>query len=88
MLCLTCILYICDADCVNFNVYCVLLFIIYYLFAFCCSGVDDIGGGLERINYNKRKYDTILNICKGPPSLEEAWKPAAVISVASDNYGS
>ena len=29
-----------------------------------------------------------LNNCKGPTSLEEARKPAAVISVASDNSGS
>ena len=30
----------------------------------------------------------ILNCCEGPPSLEEACKPAAVSSVASDNSNS
>ena len=68
--------------------YCVLSFRVTYLFAFRCSGVDAMGGGLKGINREKRKDDTSLNICKGPPSLEEAWKPAAVSSVASDNYGS
>ena len=29
-----------------------------------------------------------MNICKGPPSLENAWKPEAVSSVASDNASS
>ena len=47
-----------------------------------------MSGGLKGIKQDKRKYDTILSICKAPPSLEEARKPSAVRSVASDNYGS
>ena len=46
-----------------------------------------MGGGLKGIKHDKRKYDTSLNICKVPPSLEEAWKPSVVRSVASDNDG-
>ena len=47
--------------------YCVLSFIVTYLFAFICSGVDAMDGGLNRINNNNREGDTSLNICKGPP---------------------
>ena len=65
--------------------YCVLSFRVTCLFAFDCSCVDAMCGGLKGINHDKRKYDTSLNSCKGPPLLEEAWKPAAVSSVVSDN---
>ena len=44
-----------------------------------------MGGGLKNINQDKRKDDTSLNICKGPPSLEEAWNTAEVSSMASGN---
>ena len=53
--------------------YCVLSFRVNYLFAFNCSGVDTTGGGFKVINNDKRKYDTSLNICKVPPSLDETW---------------
>ena len=59
-----------------------------YLFYFHCLGVDYMGGGLKGIKHGKIKYDTSINSYKCPPSLEEAWKPDVVISVASDNYGS
>ena len=68
--------------------YCVLSFRVTYLFDFCCFGVDDMGGGLKGINHYKRKYYTSLNTCKGPPSLEDEWKPAAARNLASDNSGS
>ena len=44
-----------------------------------------MGGGLKGTNHDKRKYDTRMNICKGPNSLEEAWKPTTVSRVESDN---
>ena len=59
-----------NVDSVNFNVYCVLLFIVTHLFAFNCCGEYYMGGGLKGIKHDKRKYDTSLNICKVPPSLE------------------
>ena len=43
--------------------------------------------GLKGVNQDKRKYDIMMNSCKVPPSLEEAWKPTSVSSVASDNCG-
>ena len=43
-------------------------------------------GGLEKINQDRRRYETSLNICKAPTSLGEAWNLSAVIIVASDNY--
>ena len=60
-------------------------FRVTYLFDFRCYGVDAMGRGLNGINYDKRKYDTILKSCEVPPSLEEERKPAVVSSVASDN---
>ena len=65
--------------------YFVLSVRVTYLFAFHCYGVYAIGGGLEDINHDKRKYDTSMNKCKGPHSFEEAWKPSTVSSVASYN---
>ena len=65
--------------------YCVLSFRVTYLFDFNCSGVDAMGGGLKGINNGKIKYDKCMNTSKGPTSLEEAWKPIAVISMSSDN---
>ena len=47
-----------------------------------------MGGVLKGINHDRRKFDTSLNICKGPPSLGESLNTAIVSSVASDNYGS
>ena len=47
-----------------------------------------MGGGLKGIYHDKINFDTSMNSCKGPPSLEEAWNPDAVISVVSYNYGS
>ena len=88
MWCLTWNLCICNVDCVNFNVFCVLSFRVTYLFYFCCHGVSAMSGGLKVINSDKTKYDTSMNIYKFPPSLEESWNPAAVRSVASDNSGS
>ena len=68
--------------------YCVLSFKFTCLFPFHYYGVDAMGGGLKIINQNKIKYDTTLNSCKGPTSLEESWKMAAVIILASDDSGS
>ena len=47
-----------------------------------------MGGVLEGINQDKRKYDTSLNSREGPLSLEDSWKPASVSIVMSDNPGS
>ena len=44
-----------------------------------------MGGGLKGVNQDEIKYDTIMNIFKGPTSLDEAWNLAGVITVASDN---
>ena len=67
---------------------CVLSFRVTCIFAFHYSGVDAMGGGLKGINQDKRKDDISLNIFKFLPSLEEAWKLDALISLASDNVGS
>ena len=71
----------------KFNVYSVLSFSVTCLFGFHCSGVYAMGGGLKGITSYKRKYETSLNSCNGTPSLEEAWKPAVVSSMASNNSG-
>ena len=68
--------------------YCVLSFRVNCLFAFNCSGVDDMGGYLKGINQETIQNGTNMNSFKGPSSLEEARKLAAVISAASDNSGS
>ena len=72
---------------VNFNVRCVLAFRVTCLFSFRCSGVD-AGVCLKQIHHGNIKYDKTLDICKFPPSLEEAWELAAVSSLTSDNVGS
>ena len=63
---------------------CILSVRVTCLFAFHCSDVDAMSGGLKGINHDKRKYDTSLHICKGPPSLEDSWNPDTVRIVASD----
>ena len=85
MLCLTLRLFICNVDCVNFNVYFVLLFRVNSLFDFNYFVVDAMGGVLKGINQDNRNYDTSMNSFKGPSLLDEALKPAAVSSVTSDN---
>ena len=65
--------------------YCILSFRVTCLFPSNYSGVDAMDVGLKGINQDKRKYDTSLNSCKGPPSLEEARKTDTVRSVASYN---
>ena len=40
----------------------------------------------EEVNLNTHVPAPHLNIFKYPTSLEEAWKPVAVISASSDNY--
>ena len=42
----------------------------------------------ERDNSLQEKYNTSMNISKGPPSLEDAQKPDSLISMASKNTGS
>ena len=58
------------------------------LLYFHCCGLYYMGGVLEGINQDKRKYDTSLNSREGPLSLEDSWKPASVSIVMSDNPGS
>ena len=79
---------ICNADCVNFIVYCVLSLRVTCLFNFHYAGVEDMVGGLKGNNQDKRKDDKSMNICKGPQLWDEAWKPSTVSSVASDDDGS
>ena len=50
--------------------------------------VQSYGWRFGKIKQDRRKYETSLNSCKSPTSLEESWKPSDMISVASDNYGS
>ena len=56
-----------------------------FLFTFCYAGVYAMGGGLKGIYQDKRKDDTIMDSCKGPPSLQESWNPYSVRIVAIDN---
>ena len=58
----------------------------YLVFGFYSYGAYAIGGGLEGRNHDKTKYDTILNTCKTPPSLEEAGNPSAESSLSSYRY--
>ena len=44
-----------------------------------------MGKGLEKINQDKRKYDTSMNTCKYPHSLEQAGNHTAAITVVSAN---
>ena len=48
--------------------------------------VDDVGGGSEVRILENSSYDTSLDVCKGPPTLEEIENPAAESSLSSDNY--
>ena len=57
------------------------------LFYLHYSGTDAMGGSLERINQDKIKYDTSLNSCRPPPSLEESRDPDSMSIVASENLG-
>ena len=50
--------------------------------------MDSVGSPKEEVKLNTHLTVTHMNSCKCPPSLEEEWNPAAVISVASDNAGS
>ena len=50
--------------------------------------MESVGSPEEEVKLNTPVPAPHLNICKGPPSLEEAWNMDAVISVASDNAGS
>ena len=50
--------------------------------------MDSVGIPEEEVRFNIPVSAPHLNSCKGPPSLEEAWKLAAVSSVANDNAGS
>ena len=50
--------------------------------------MESVGSPEEEVKFNTTVPAPHLNICKAPPSLEEACKQAAVISVASDNAGS
>ena len=47
--------------------------------------MESVGIPKEEVKLNTPVSATHLNRCKFPPSLEEAWEPAAVISVTSDN---
>ena len=47
--------------------------------------MESVGSPKEEVKLNTPVPATHLNRCKVPPSLEEAWEPAAVISVTSDN---
>ena len=49
--------------------------------------LESVGSPEEEVKFNTPISAPHLNICKGPPSLEEAWKSAIVRSVASDNAG-
>ena len=48
---------------------------------------QSVGRPEEEVKLNTPVPTPHLNSCKVPPSLEEAWKPDAVRSVASDNSG-
>ena len=50
--------------------------------------MDSVGSLEEEVKLNTAVPAPHLNSCKGPSSLEEACKTAAVSSVASDNAGS
>ena len=50
--------------------------------------MDSVGTNEEEIKLNTPVPAPHLNSCKGPLSLEQAWKPDAVSSLASDNAGS
>ena len=50
--------------------------------------VESVGSPGEKVKLNTPVPAPHLNSFKGPPSLEEAWNPDALNSVASDNYGS
>ena len=50
--------------------------------------IESVGSSEEEVKLNKHIPQPYFNIFKGPPSLEEARKTAAVNSVASDNYAS
>ena len=47
--------------------------------------MDSVGSPEEEVNLNNPVPAPHLNSCKGPPSLDEAWKSSAVRSLASDN---
>ena len=47
--------------------------------------MESVGSPEEEVKLNTPVPAAHLNICESPPSFEEAWKPAAVIIVASDN---
>ena len=50
--------------------------------------MESVGSPEEEFNLNTPLTAPHMNSCKFPPSLEEAWKPNSVISVARDNVGS
>ena len=50
--------------------------------------MDSVESPEEEVRFNTHVPAPHLNNYKGPPSLEYAWKTAAVSSVASDNAGS
>ena len=68
--------------------YCVLSFRVTCLFAFRFPGVYDVGGCLKGTNHDKRRDDTSMNICKGPPLLEESRTIDSISSEESDNNDS
>ena len=47
--------------------------------------MESVGSPEEEVKLNTPVPAPHLNICNPPPSLEEAWNPDTVSSVASDN---
>ena len=45
--------------------------------------MESVGGPEEEVKSNTPVPAPHLNICKGPPSLKEAWKPSVVSILAS-----
>ena len=50
--------------------------------------MDSDGCTKEEVDFNTPVPAPHMNSCKGPPSLEEACKPAVVSSAVNDNAGS
>ena len=50
--------------------------------------MESVGSPEEEVKFNTPVLASYLNSCNIPTLLQEARKPAAVISVASDNSGS
>ena len=47
--------------------------------------LESVGSPEEEVKFNTPISSPHLNICKGPPSLEGEWNPAAVSSVNATN---